>query len=54
MVRTWFTTGITGAHAHDILGVMLYRDVSGDDMAADACVVQAHFMFMMDKIGEAT
>ena len=54
LVRTVFDTGITGAVAHDVLGVRLYRDVSADTMAADAELVQVHFEFLMDKLGEAS
>ena len=54
MIRTIFTTGITGAHAHDVLAVRVYRDVSGDDLAADACLIETHFEFIMNKMGEDT
>lgn len=52
MVRTAFTTGIVGAVAHDVIGLRLYRDVSGDTLATDANFIQAHFEFLEDKLGK--
>jgi len=54
MIRTIFTTGITGAVAHDVIGIRLYRDTSADTLDTDACLIQTHFEFIMDKLGEAT
>ena len=53
LVRTVFDTGIIGACAHDDLAVRLYRDVSADSLAVDACVIEVHFEILMDKLGEA-
>lgn len=53
-VRTQLATGITGAVARDIIGLRLYRDVSGDTLGVNADLVQVHFAFIMDKLGEAT
>ena len=52
LVRTPLTTGIVGAVAHDIIGLRLYRDVSGDNLGVDADMIQLHFMFTVDKLGE--
>lgn len=54
LIRTEFTTGITGAVAHDALGIRLYRDVSEDTLNTDAELIEAHFEFLTDKLGEAT
>ena len=53
LVRTVFAAGITGAVAHDVIGLRLWRDVSeSDSLGTAAKLVQAHFMFVMDKLGE--
>ena len=54
MVRTQLDAGITGVVAHDVIGLRLYRDVSEDTLAADARLMQVHFHFVMDKLGQAT
>lgn len=54
LVRTTFTSKITGCVAHDNLGLRLYRDVSEDTLGTDAELVAAHFAFVRDKHGEAT
>lgn len=57
LVRTTLDTGIIGAVAHDDLGLRLYRDVepvsgSEDTLGTDACLIQVHFQFIMDKLGQ--
>lgn len=52
MVRTMFVEEIAGSVAHDILGLRLYRDISGDTLDTDADMIQVHFMFITDKLGE--
>lgn len=55
LVRTQLgTTGITGAVAHDVIGLRLYRNVAGDTLAVDGDMIQVHFEFIMDKLGAAT
>jgi len=54
MIRTTFTAGITGTTAHDALGLRLYRDVSEDTLATDAELIEVHFSFLIDKLGEST
>lgn len=55
LVRTQLgAVGITGAVAHDIIGLRLYRNVAGDTLAVDADMLQVHFCFIMDKLGEPT
>lgn len=54
LVRTTLDTGIVGAVAHDDLGLRLYRDVSEDSLGVDACLIQVHFQFIMDKLGQPT
>ena len=56
LVQTNFAVGegIIGAHAHDLLGIRLYRDISADTLNTDALLVGAHFEILMDKLGEAT
>jgi len=53
LVRTTFTDQIEGCVAHDILGMRLYRDVSGDTLATDAEMIQVHFEFIRNNHGEA-
>jgi len=48
---------ITGAVADDVLALRVFRDSSdgvNDTLAVDACLVQVHLHFIMDKLGEAT
>jgi len=52
LIRIRLTTGITGAIAHDILGLRLWRDFSEDTLGTDACLIQVHFAFIDDKLGE--
>ena len=54
LVGTPLDTGILGVVAHDVIGLRLYRDVSGDTLAVDADLIQVHFEFIMDKLGEPT
>lgn len=54
LVRTILDTGIVGAVAHDDLGLRLYRDVSEDTLGTAACLIQVHFQFTMDKLGQPT
>ena len=54
LVRTQLATGIVGAVAHDLIGLRLYRDISGDTLAVDADLIQVHFMYIADKLGYAT
>ncbi|MBA7660205.1 hypothetical protein ES703_68205 [subsurface metagenome] len=54
LVRTVLDTGIVDAVAHDDLGFRLYRDVGGDSLGTDACLIQVHFQFIMDKLGKPT
>ena len=54
LVRTTLDTGIVGAVVHDDLGLRLYRDVSEDSLATDACMIQVHFQFIMDQLGQPT
>ena len=52
--RTTLVTGITGAVAHDIIGMRLYRDVGTGTLTGDAILIDVHFEFTMDKLGEPT
>jgi len=52
MVRTSLITGITGAIAHDVIGLRLYRDISGDTLDTDADMIEVHFEFIEDKLGK--
>ena len=52
LIRTQLDTGITGAVAHDALAVRLYRDVT-DTMTQDIKLIDVHFEFTMNKLGEA-
>lgn len=52
MVRTTLPTGIVGAVAHDVLGLRLFRDVSEDTLGTDAEMIETHFGFTMDKLGQ--
>lgn len=54
MVRTTLLVGITGAVAHDVLGLRLFRESGDDTLAVDAELIQAHFEFLMDKLGQPT
>ena len=54
LIRTTLSTGIIGAVAHDVIGLRLFRDSSEDSLDTDACGIQVHFEFLMDKLGEAT
>ena len=50
--RTTLVTGITGAVAHDIIGMRLYRDVGTGTLTGDAILLDVHFEVLMDKLGE--
>lgn len=52
--RTYLVTGITGAESHDIVGLRLYRDVGTGTLVGDAIMIDVHFQFIMDKLGEPT
>ena len=52
MVRTIFSPGIVGAAAHDVIGIRLFRDVSEDNLATDAQLIQVHFEFLCNKLGK--
>ena len=51
LVRTTLATGIVGALPHEIIGMRLYRDISGDTLAVDADLIQVHFMYTVNKLG---
>ncbi|GAH64811.1 unnamed protein product, partial [marine sediment metagenome] len=55
MVRTLFITKIlaTNLEEHDTLGLRLYRDVSEDTLGTDARVLNTHFHFTKNKLGQA-
>lgn len=53
LIRTTFGTKITGIVAHDVLGLRLYRDVSEDTLGTNAELIQTHFEFLTDKLGES-
>ncbi len=53
-VRTVLTTGITGTVARGVIGLKLSRDISEDTLDTDAEMIQVHFEFVMDKLGQAT
>jgi len=55
LIRTEFTTGIAGAVSDDLIGLHLYRDVSGevaDPLTTDVEMIAVHFHFIMDKLGQ--
>jgi len=61
MVRTVFTTKILAANLEvgDTLGFRLYRDVdgggdAGDTLAVNARLINTHFHFTQNKLGQAT
>ena len=54
LVRTEIDTGMVGALEGEILGMRLYRDISGDTLAADAELIQVHLHYVMDTLGGAT
>jgi len=54
LVRTTFTTEMSGMVAQDTIGMRLYRDVSADTLVADAVLINTHFEFTMDKLGKPT
>ena len=61
MVRTVFTTKILAANltVGDIIGLRLFRDVDGgeddgDTLATDARLLNTHFHFVQNKLGETT
>jgi len=57
LVRTTFTLKILGSalEAEDILAVRFYRDTAdaADTLGEDARMLNVHFHFTMDKLGEA-
>ena len=53
LIRTSLNTGITGAVAHDDIGLKLWRDISEDTLNTDASLVQTHFHFTTDKLGKS-
>jgi len=52
LIRTVFTGNIVGAITYDDLGLLLWRDTSEDTLDTDAHMIQVHFHFIMDKLGE--
>jgi len=52
LVNTYLTGNIIGAIAHNILGLKLIRDTSEDTLDTDAHMIQVHFEFIEDKLGE--
>jgi hypothetical protein len=46
-------TGITGAAAHDIIGMIL-RHTNGGTIGVDVDLIEVHFEVLVDKLGEAT
>ena len=54
LVKTTLVTGITGAVVNDIIGLHLSRDVSEDTLTTDAHLLEVHFEYIADKLGEAT
>lgn len=54
LIRTYLAGNIEGAIAHDILGLRLMRDTSEDTLDTDAHMIQVHFHFIQDKLGEPT
>lgn len=52
MVRSLLAPELSGLVAHHALGLKIWRDVSGDTLNTDACLIQVHFMFVEDKLGE--
>lgn len=59
LVRTAIddVANITGSVADDVLSIRVYRDSSdeaNDTLAVDACLIQVHLHFIMDKLGEPT
>ena len=52
LVRTQLTGDIKGSVAHDLLGLRLIRDTSEDTLDTDAHMIQVHFEFTEDKLGE--
>ena len=52
LVRTHIGS-ITGLNNHDVLGLRIYRDASEDNLNTDAELIQTHFGFTQDKLGEA-
>jgi len=55
-IDTAFATGILGANlaTHDQVGIRFYRDAPNDDYVGDARLIGVHFVFTLDKLGEAT
>jgi len=55
-VRTAFSTGLIAANleAHDIVGMKLWRDGDDgtDDLAKAAIMLQVHFEFTQNRLGE--
>lgn len=54
LIRTSLAGGVAGSVAEDVLGMRLWRDISEDTLAVDACMIMVHFQFILDKLGEAT
>ncbi len=52
LVRTTLATGIVGAVEHDVIGLRLYRDISGGTLAVDASLIEVHFEVTEDKLGQ--
>jgi len=54
MVQTAFATKILASNleAHDTLAFRLYRNVSGDTLAVDARLINTHFHFTQNSLGQ--
>lgn len=52
MVRTSLAPNVLGLVAHNALGLRLWRDESEDTLDTDACLIEVHFEFIEDKLGE--
>lgn len=53
-ITTTFSTAIPGSGlaVHDSLGIRFFRDAINDDLNMDARMLEVHFEFTMDRLGE--
>jgi len=52
LVRTALVPDLSGLVAHHNLGLRLWRDESEDTLNTDACIIEVHFAFTKNKLGE--
>ncbi len=54
LVQTQLTASITGAAVNDIIGLFLSRNSGSDTLSTGANLIDVHFEYVSDRLGEST